>query len=330
MVQKVEKMKHRPEADSLDSLRGKVEKKNWVGMLKEFTKQGLIPALFAAFGLSAKEKMDQLKQEEQKGDLESLKSSVSQKKEEVELAETVEKSKEDQRFEKLAEAKGEKVAFYARKILDNYKTSLEVQKKYQSQVYIESYDGGEKRRSILNSCVGFVMAAFAGLPFKIPGKTRARENANRYISEYYWGKTKYAEGGKDGTNHFIPDIIGGERFRYRQIQKPDPETVDAEIGKYLAVGEYAIASLELHHAFLVYKDIDGTVKMVHSGRHLDPATGKFRSSRVNETTVSHYLKNTRDARNRRLTILPISEIVEVAEKYGNHEVDDYFKKSLNV
>ncbi|MBU0578104.1 hypothetical protein KJ742_01275 [Patescibacteria group bacterium] len=223
----------------------------------------------------------------------------------------------------LEEERGSEVSFYAQEIYRNIQDALESGRFYLTDVVVENYDGSG--REILNSCVGFVMSAFAGLPFKVA----SGENENCYLSAYGWGKTHQTPKGKDGMQHFIPDCAGeGEPPRYTDVQELDPESIDEQVGQHLAVGEYAVAAF-MNHVFLIYKDGAGVVKMVHSGAVVNEqgkrlsAPGK---SRVNETTLAGYAKymKRRYPRLMQFRFLPISEIVAASEERDDREVYKYY------
>ncbi|MBU0727796.1 hypothetical protein KKA95_03870 [Patescibacteria group bacterium] len=223
-----------------------------------------------------------------------------------------------ERFNKLAKEKGNKVAFFSKQIYERYATALEFGKEYQSEVRVENYDGSA--RNITNNCVGFVMSVLSGLPFKISDS--AESNMGRYLSEYHWS-------GKDGLEHFIPDIAGNDATKYHRTENLDPDNIDEQVGQHLAIGEYAVAAF-WNHVLLIYKDIDGEIKMVHSGANVDSETAQAEGySRVNETTLSAYAKRMETSGQRmKFAFIPISNIVELAENSRNSDMENYYYDNM--
>lgn len=226
-------------------------------------------------------------------------------------------------FEALYKERGEKAAVYAQKIYENYINALEAGQSYNSYVKVKRGDGTEKE--ILNKCVGFVMSAFSGLPFKVI----EGDNKGRYLNDYDWGKSEQSQYGKDAIRNFIPDIVGDEKHRYKVINKIDPESINWKVGKHLATGEYAIGAV-YNHVFLIYKDLSGDIKMVHSGAVVDEKGGIIEASKVNEVKLEHYVKyNNRHAYfGQHLAFLPLSEIVDLADEQENQAVVEYSTRML--
>ncbi|MBU0578102.1 hypothetical protein KJ742_01285 [Patescibacteria group bacterium] len=236
-------------------------------------------------------------------------------------AEQGELSEDQERFAKLREELTEEmgdaefaneVAFYAQKIYENTAVPLEFGKKYSSKVTVENFDGSDRR--ITNNCVGFTMASLAGIPFKISAEG---SNEGRYLSAYAWS-------GRDGYRDFIPDIVGKEKFRYERV-KLDPDRVDEQVSQHLATGEYAVAAF-FNHVFLIYKDMEGEVKMVHSGANVDEAGVAQGYSRANETSLSAYaVRMQRQGKPMQFEFVRLRDIVAVAKNYNNREVDEFYQ-----
>lgn len=218
-----------------------------------------------------------------------------------------------ERFNELREQKGDKVAFYCNEIYQRYATALEFNKRYKSEVSVENYDG--TARNINNNCVGFLMSALSGLPFKITAEV---SNNGRYLSGYHWG-------GKDGLENFIPDAAGNDPSKYKSYENLDPDKIDEQVGQHLSIGEYAIAAF-YNHVLLIYKDINGNIKMVHSGADVgEEGQGRSWTSQVNETSLYGYAKRMKGkGKPMDFAFLPISNLVEIAKNSGNQEVDNHY------
>ncbi|MBU0727798.1 hypothetical protein KKA95_03880 [Patescibacteria group bacterium] len=190
----------------------------------------------------------------------------------------------------------------------NIGEALNSGKLYQSHVNVENFDGSN--RVISNSCVGFLMSALADLPMKIPAEGR---NQDRYLSDYSWS-------GKDGLTNYLPDICGDEVDRCNFVDELDPDNIDEQVGQHLQINEYALAAFG-NHVFLIRKNPDGVVKMVHSGANVDE-NGRRRGgpSRVNETTLAGYAKyHQRTYGDMKFAFLTIRDIVEISK--NNHDLE---------
>lgn len=276
---------------------GNPKYKEWLKKVGVFLKAGLALPFLGALSLilKAKEKLAKLKS--QVGEKEHL-------------------SQREERFE------GE-VDFYNQVIDRRVRAALREKQAYASQVTVENCDGSQ--RTIKNSCVGFVMKILENLPFKVTGLSQAKENQNRYVSRYFWGKSRGAMEGKTSAQ-FFPDLVGEDIHRYHTIYNPDHKTVDEEAARFLKKGEYAIASIVGYHLFLLHKDSKGRVRMIHSGTEIGKG-GRALGSRVNETTLGTFLKYIKPARNKPITILPVRELVAVAKTQKNTEVAQYYRQN---
>jgi len=232
-------------------------------------------------------------------------------------------------FEPLGEERGWKAAFYSYMVHKNLNQYLvagdqKAGKKYHSEVKYQDYDG--KTHALKFSCVGSTMSGLAGLPIK----AMTGDNVGRYASDYYWGPSKNRTRGLDGYGHFIPDLVGGDSSRYYNYKRMDPEKINEEVGSKLVVGEHCLAAF-WNHIFTIYKDVDGVVKMIHSGRNVDE-NGKPRGgvSRINETTLEGYAKYNKDRyKHTQFIFLPLSNIVYEAEEHGNVELSSFYKQQVD-
>lgn len=131
---------------------------------------------------------------------------------------------------------------------------------FESQVNIRNYDGSDW--TIKNSCVGGIMKNFEMLPFEIVRGRQAGKNA----SAFYWGT--YRDGSRDFRQYcYLRTLVSSDSHVIKM--RVGPGNVDELIGPHLAPGECAPAGL-WNHALWIYKRLDGTVMIAHSGADVRP------------------------------------------------------------
>lgn len=131
---------------------------------------------------------------------------------------------------------------------------------FESQVHIRNYDGSDW--TIKNSCVGGIMKNFEMLPFEIVRGRQAGKNA----SAFYWGT--YRDGSRDFRQYcYLRTLVSSDSHVIKM--RVGPGNVDELIGPHLAPGECAPAGL-WNHALWIYKRLDGTVMIAHSGADVRP------------------------------------------------------------
>lgn len=149
--------------------------------------------------------------------------------------------------------------FYAEKIYKKFQQRMGTM--YHSQVNIRSYNGHSW--TIKNSCVGAGMKPLENLPIHcVRGKQAGQ---GKYASQYYWGK--YSSTGKRDIG-WVNSMVSSDDQIVR-IKRMSPSNCDELIGAHLLPGECAPAGL-WNHCLWLYKRLDGTIMISHSGADVRP------------------------------------------------------------